>query len=150
MADVRAFRLTAADAGVARQLFQLMGEVFSEPSEALSDAWLARLLGRPDFWALAAVADDELIGGLTAHELPMTRRESSELLIYAIAVRRDRQRTGVGRLLISTLRDAAAAGGVEVIFVPADNEDVHALDFYRALGGEPSAVTHFTFRARKD
>jgi aminoglycoside 3-N-acetyltransferase I len=31
------------------------------------------------------------------------------------------------------------------VFVPADNDDQHALDFYRALGGSPSSVTFFTF-----
>ena len=30
-------------------------------------------------------------------------------------------------------------------FVPADVEDEHALDFYRALGGAPADVTIFTF-----
>jgi aminoglycoside 3-N-acetyltransferase I len=31
------------------------------------------------------------------------------------------------------------------MFVPADNEDEHAIDFYHAIGGEASAVTFFTF-----
>jgi aminoglycoside 3-N-acetyltransferase I len=39
----------------------------------------------------------------------------------------------------------AAAAGITVAFVPADNEDVHALDFYSALGGIPAPVTIFTF-----
>jgi aminoglycoside 3-N-acetyltransferase I len=43
------------------------------------------------------------------------------------------------------LRDAASAAGVSVVFVAADNEDEHALDFYRALGGVDSPVTVFTF-----
>jgi len=29
--------------------------------------------------------------------------------------------------------------------VPADNEDTHEIDFYKALGGEPSPATVFTF-----
>lgn len=146
MATVRTLRLTAADVEVARQLFQLMALVFEEPPAPLSDAYLTRLLDRSDFWALAAFAGDDLIGGLTAHTLPMTRSESSEIFIYDIAIRPDRQRQGVGRQLISSLRTVAAAEGIEDIFVPADNEDSHALDFYRSLGGEASLVTHFTFR----
>lgn len=146
MANIRTLRLTASKAEVARQLFQLMAQIFEEPGEPLRDEYLLRLLSRSDFWAIAAFIDDELVGGLTAHTLPMTSSESSALFIYDIAVRPDRQRRGVGRLLISSLRDAAAAEGIEEIFVPADNEDDHALEFYRALGGESSAVTHFTFR----
>jgi aminoglycoside 3-N-acetyltransferase I len=78
----------------------------------------------------------------------MTRQPSSEIFIYDIAVRADWQRQGVGRTLIVTLRAAAEAEGINDIFVPADNEDTHALDFYRSLGAEPTAVTHFTFQSR--
>ena len=42
----------------------------------------------------------------------------------------------------------AAAEGIGVVFVPADDEDTHALDFYRAMGGEPQPVTIFTFDKR--
>lgn len=146
MDNIHALRLTAADINVARRLFLLMARVFEEPSEPLSDEYLQRLLSRPDYWTIAAFMDDELVGGLTAYALPMTRQEMSELFIYDIAVRSDRQRKGVGRMLISTLRAAAEADGIHEIFVPADNEDKHALSFYRSLGGEPAAVTFFAFR----
>jgi aminoglycoside 3-N-acetyltransferase I len=43
------------------------------------------------------------------------------------------------------LREEAARAGIETLFVPADDEDEHALDFYRALGGVPAPVTIFTF-----
>lgn len=149
MANIRTLRLTVADIGIARRLFLLMARVFEEPSEPLSDEYLSMLLRRPDFWALAAFMDDELVGGLSAYTLPMTRQQFSEIFIYDIAVRSDRQRKGVGRRLISTLRAAAEAEGIHEIFVPADNEDEHALEFYRSLGGEPAAVTHFAFGRRR-
>lgn len=148
MTNIRTLRLTAADAEIARRLFQLMARVFEEPSEPLNDDYLLKLLSRSDFWAIAAFMDDDLVGGLTAYTLPMTRQEFSEIFIYDIAVRADRQRKGVGRRLISTLRAAAEAEGIHEIFVPADNEDRHALSFYRSLGGEPAAVTFFAFRSR--
>jgi aminoglycoside 3-N-acetyltransferase I len=148
MANIRTLRLTAADIEIARQLFLLMARVFGGPSEPLSDEYLHRLLSRPDYWTIAGLMDDELVGGLTAYTLPMTRQQVSEIFIYDVAVRSDQQRKGVGRALISTLRDAAAAEGIDEIFVPADNEDEHALDFYRSLGADPAAVTFFTFRTR--
>ena len=52
---------------------------------------------------------------------------------------------GVGRLLVSALREAATAAGIDDVFVPAENEDLHALEFYRALGGAATPVTFFTF-----
>lgn len=125
-----------------------MAEVFDEECEDLGDGYLDRLLCREGFWAIAAFTDDdELIGGLTAHTLPMTRAEASEIFIYDIAVRSDQQRKGVGRLLMTELRREAANAGIQDVFVAADDDDVHALDFYRALGGVPSPVTFFTFSA---
>lgn len=123
----------------------MMGAVFEEDCDELSDGYLGRLLARTDFWALAAFVGDELVGGMTAHTLPMTRTESSEVFIYDIAVRGDQQRKGIGRLLVSHLRAEAAALGIVDVFVPADNDDTHALDFYRALGGAAAPVTIFTF-----
>ena len=84
-------------------------------------------------------------GGLTAHTLPMTRSESREIFIYDVAVRADHQRRGVGRLLLRHLARLANDAGIVDLFVPADDEDVHALEFYRALGGAASRVTFFSF-----
>ena len=140
-------RLTVVDSDVARRLFLLMSEVFAEECAPLGDGYLRSLLSRLDFWALAAFVDGDVVGGLTAHSLPMTRTESSEVLIYDIAVRSDQQGKGIGRQLISTLREAANAAGIADIFVPVDHDDLEALEFYRALGGEPAPVTIFTFNS---
>jgi aminoglycoside 3-N-acetyltransferase I len=77
----------------------------------------------------------------------MTRRESRELFIYDLAVHADYQRRGIGRALVETLRVLGSAEGIDVTFVPADNEDDHALAFYEALGGEAAPVTIFTFES---
>lgn len=145
MAELRTKRLTTGDGELARRLFAMMAAVFGEPNEPLGDEYLERLLSRAEFWALAALAGDEVVGGVTAHALPMTRAETAELFIYDVAVRADYQRRGVGRQLLTSLREAAAAAGIDEAFVPADDDDTHALDFYRALGGVAAAVTIFTF-----
>jgi aminoglycoside 3-N-acetyltransferase I len=77
----------------------------------------------------------------------MTRNRSSELFIYDLAVRPDRQRRGVGRALVAAIRQMAAAEGITTSFVAAADEDTHALSFYRAIGGDGAAVTIFTFDA---
>jgi aminoglycoside 3-N-acetyltransferase I len=144
--DVRIRRLTADDLALARATFAVLVAVFDEGEPGpLSEEYLVELLGRPSFWALAACVDDEVVGGITAHTLPMTRSPSSELFIYDLAVRPDHQRRGIGRRLVLDLCAAAALAGIATVFVPADDEDVHALAFYRALGGEPAPVTIFTF-----
>ena len=109
----------------------------------VSDAYIDRLLQQDSFWAFAAIEDDSVIAGLTAHVLPMTNAERAELLVYDIAVAEDYQRRGIGRQLIRAARNEASSQGIEVVFVLADNEDAHALDFYRASGASGSPVTLF-------
>src|SRR5947209_818889 len=117
---IRTARLRSSDAGQAKRLFALMADVFDEERDELSDPFVERLLSRPEFWAIAACSGDELVGGLTAHTLPMTRSESFEIFIYDIAVRADHQRRGIGRHLMSQLRAEAAALGIHDVFVPVD------------------------------
>jgi aminoglycoside 3-N-acetyltransferase I len=143
--QLRTQRLRSADVNLASRLFALMTEVFEEPSAPLGAAYMASLLARDDFWALAAFAGEDLVGGLTAHTLPMTREEGREVFLYDLAVLHTHQRRGVGRALVTRLCQDARAQGIAVVFVPADNDDLGALDFYRALGGQSSPVTIFTF-----
>ena len=142
---IRITRLRAADLDDALHLLSLMAEAFEEHRDALSTNYLEGLLKREDFWLLAAYLDGVLVGGLTAHTLPMTRAQTAELFIYDLAVDEKSRRNGVGRRLVEEVQKAAAAQGIACIFVPTDNEDEHALDFYRAIGGKPSPVTFFTF-----
>ena len=143
---MRSKRLQPGDRDLARVLFALMADVFEEACEVLSDRYLDQLLAREGVWRSLRTA--VIIGGITAHSLPMTRTETAEMFIYDLAVRRDHQRTGVGRHLVADLQEKAAARGIENLFVAADNGDVHALDFYRALGGAASPVTLFDFAHR--
>lgn len=139
-------RLGKGDAVVAKAMFSTMAAVFEgEEAQPLDEGHVASLLARHDFWALVAMEDGAVVGGLTAHALPMTRSHSTELFIYDLAVRADRQRRGVGRALVTRLRSLAREAGIETTFVAADDEDTGALEFYRALGGAASPVTFFTF-----
>jgi aminoglycoside 3-N-acetyltransferase I len=143
--EVKTKRLTLADKEEARNLFKTMAEIFAEEFVPLNDRYIEQLLRRDESWALAALADDFVVGGIIAHELPMTRPESSELFIYDIAVRPKYQRKGIGRRLFSALSEEASKAGIQDVFVSADDDDVHALDFYRNFGGVASPVTMFDF-----
>jgi aminoglycoside 3-N-acetyltransferase I len=143
--EVRVRRLRREDRELARATFALMASVFVEKHTPLSDTYLDGLLQRPDFWAFAATRDGAVIGGMTAHTLTMTAFEGAEIFLYDIAVSPTHQRRGVGRQLIEVLRREAASMGVSTIFVPADDEDTGAIDFYSALGGRPRRVTFFEF-----
>jgi aminoglycoside 3-N-acetyltransferase I len=143
--DVRVKRLGSNDQADAQRLFTILAEVFQENCAPLSDSYLHELLGSKDFWALAAFAGDDIVGGLTAHTLLMTRAESAEIFIFDVAVQASHRRKGVGRRLLTELRKQASEGGIHELFVAADNADEHALDFYRRLGGVSTQSTVFAF-----
>lgn len=145
--DLVVERLGGDDVARARSTFAMMHHVFDEDPEELSDGYLTNLLADDAFWAIGAFDGTEAVGGITAHELPMTRHERTELFIYDLAVREDRQREGIGRRLVEALVAEAADRGIAVVFVPADDDDDHALAFYARLGGRPAKVTIFDLGA---
>jgi aminoglycoside 3-N-acetyltransferase I len=148
MADVEVKRLTLDDRELARTLFATMADIFEEDRSDLSDGYIDKLLGNDDFWAIAAMSDGSVIGGLTAHTLPMTTYETSELFVYDIAVHADYRRRGVGRQLLNELRKLGSDVGAREVCVPADMEDLPALDFYRALKGVETSVAFFSYRVK--
>ena len=79
--DVR--QIQAAEIGVLKQLLAVFGEAFGEPdtygAHVPDDAYLRRLLGKPHFIALAALAGDEVVGGLAAYELEKFEQARSEI-----------------------------------------------------------------------
>ena len=101
-----------------------MAGVFKTESAPLCSPYLGALLKEERFWALAACNEDHLVGGLTAHTLPLTRVDEHELLVYDIDVLPAYQRQGVGRRLVDELLAQARAVGTCEVFLLADNEDV--------------------------
>jgi aminoglycoside 3-N-acetyltransferase I len=143
--DVRVKRLGSNDQLDSRRLFTILAEVFEETCAPLSDTYLNELLRRRDFWALAAFVGDDIIGGVTAYALPMTRAESTEMFVFDVAVQSLHRKKGIGRRLLTALRKQASEAGIHELFIAADNEDEHALDFYRRLGGVATLSTVFVF-----
>ncbi len=138
--------LGEADIKLAQSVFAVMASVFGgENAVRVSREYATALLYRDDFLVIAALVDEKPVAGLTAFVLPLTRSETAELLIYDIAVAPTHQRNGIGRRLVQEVRGLAAERGIATIWVPADDEDDHAFEFYRSMGGTPSAVTIFSF-----
>lgn len=138
-------KLVADDIELARSVFAVMASVFGERSAVVSQEYAAGLLHRDDFLVIAGLVDGEPIAGLTAFVLPLTRSETAEMFIYDIAVAPKHQRQGIGRRLVQEVRSFATKHNIATTWVPADDEDDLALEFYRSIGGTPQAVTIFTF-----
>src|SRR6478735_9445164 len=143
-------RLGPGDEVHAREMFAVMAAAFEEGAEPLGDEYLDGLLASGAFWAVAAFEGGRVVGGITAHTIPMTRSPSAELFVYDLAVHEDFRRQGIGARLMAELRAQATEAGVAEIFVPADEDDVEALAFYRSLAGRESAVSHFSWDTTRE
>lgn len=129
----------------ANEAFQLLARVFEEPYEARDCGYCQSLLNDQRFRVFTAIEGDVVVGAVTAWVLPLTSRQENELMIYDLAVDTSHQRRGIGRLLIRALLAQAREDAIDVAWVPASNEDPHALDFYRAVGGKAEQTTVFLF-----
>jgi aminoglycoside 3-N-acetyltransferase I len=99
-----------------------------------SSSYLAELLAEKTFFALVAVVDNDVVGGLCAYELRKFERERSEIYLYDLAVRESYRRRGIATALIAELKALASASGAWVVFVQADLGDSPAIALYGKLG----------------
>lgn len=143
--------LSPADLPAMRGLLQMFGDAFGEPDtyqgNAPGDDYLQRLLAKPHFIALAAVAGDDVVGGLVAYELEKFEQARSEIYIYDLAVHAGHRRHGIATDLIRALQSIAQQRGAYVIFVQADPGDTPAIRLYESLGTRED-VHHFDIAVR--
>ena len=139
-------QLTPSDLPAFHALLTVFAEAFAEPA-TYNDArptadYLARLLARDTFIALAAFDGEEVVGGLAAYVLDKFEAERSEIYIYDLAVAELHRRHGLATALIAELQRIASQRGVWVIFVQADHGDDPPIALYSKLGVRED-VLHF-------
>jgi aminoglycoside 3-N-acetyltransferase I len=148
-----AYRIASvAEVPVLRALLAVFGEAFGEPdtygAHQPDDAYLRGLLAKPHFIALAALAGDEVVGGLAAYVLEKFEQPRSEVYIYDLAVLEAHRRQGVATGLIRELQRISKERGAYVIFVQADLVDEPAIRLYQSLG-EREDVLHFDIAVQR-
>jgi aminoglycoside 3-N-acetyltransferase I len=134
------------DVPVLRKMLAMFEHAFGDVSTYMAsqpdDAYLARLLERDTFVAIAALAGTEVVGGLAGYVLHKFEQPRAEFYIYDLAVDEAHRRQGVATALIQELKQLAAARGIYVIFVQADHGDDAAIGLYTKLGIRED-VLHF-------
>jgi aminoglycoside 3-N-acetyltransferase I len=138
--------LTPADVALLRRMNAMFGAAFEDPASYSdrppTDAYIEGLLAKPHVIALAALANDAVIAGLVAYELPKFEQARSEIYIYDLAVAEPHRRRGIATSLIARLQEIAAQRGAWVIYVQADYVDPPAIALYEKLGVREE-VLHF-------
>jgi len=142
--------LTKQDLSEFTSLIHLFNTVFEEESKIGSAANLLNLLHNKSFIALVAIAENKVVGGLTAYELPMYYSNHSEIFLYDLAVNPKYQRMGIGKALLQHLKEYCVGHGIKEFFVMAHEEDEDAIEFYHATGGKAENVINFLYAADED
>jgi aminoglycoside 3-N-acetyltransferase I len=113
----------------------LFADAFEDPGTYAAsppdDDYLAELLARDSFIAIAALDGAWVVGGIAAYVLPKFEQARSEIYIYDLAV-----------AMVEHLQALAPAHGAWVIYVQADRDDAAAVSLYSKLG-QREDVLHF-------
>lgn len=139
-------RLGPADVAAMRALNAVYAAAFDDPVtyriDQPDDTWLARQLGRDSLILLVAELDGQIVGGLTAYDLPKLEAARSEIYLYDLAVDAAHRRHGIATALIAELQHITADIGAWAVFVQADYGDDPAVALYTKLGVRED-VMHF-------
>jgi aminoglycoside 3-N-acetyltransferase I len=143
-------RLSMNDMLTFQNLVIFFREVFEMSKTMNADQTnLKRLLEKDDFIAIAILHEGDIVGGLTAYELPMYYSDRSEIFVYDVAIKAEFQRRGLGKKLISALKEHCIKNGIEEFFVQAHEEDEYALEFYGTTGGRAERIVQFIYSMNK-
>jgi len=144
--DVQIKKLDSQDIGQFLELIRVFEDVFNMENFNMPDKdYLQTLLKEETFFAFVATIDNQVVGGLTSYTLRQYYSELPLVYIFDLAVKREYQRQGVGKLLISAITTYCRDLGVEEVFVQADEVDDYALEFYRSTGAISKDVVHFYY-----
>jgi len=146
MPSLHIHHLTPSEAETFRAALMLFEKVFAQPhGAALPTEHLQSLLNEPHFSVFVAEHDANVVGALTAYTLPTYYTGRPFVYIFDVAIEENYQRQGIGSQLLDAVKAYGKEIGAAELFVQADLEDTHALEFYRKNGGEAESVVHFTY-----
>ncbi len=125
------FRLKPGNEVMMQELSQLYKSVFEmQPAESASLAFCTQILNNKNNIFVVAKVEETIIGGLSAYILPSVHGHS-ECYVFDLAVAEHLQRKGTGTLLMKHLSEICRKEGIAGVFVNAENEDEHAIQFYK-------------------
>ncbi|MEK6480027.1 GNAT family N-acetyltransferase [Catalinimonas sp. 4WD22] len=133
------------------EVIKLFEEVFEMQNFSMPPAQhLQKLLGKEDFFVFAALHKEKVVGGLTAYVLEQYYSVKPLAYIYDLAVDPHYQRQGIGKRLIAEMNTFCQERGFEEVFVQADQDEAHAVNFYRSTNPtEEEKVAHFYYTLDK-
>jgi aminoglycoside 3-N-acetyltransferase I len=146
MTNIKIVKLAPSDLDKFIQLIKVFEDVFEmQHFEMPAKSYLQHILEKTDFFVFAALADLEVVGGLTSYTLQQYYSTSPLVYIYDLAVKTTHQRHGIGKSLIEAITSYCKGIGIEEVYVQADKVDEHAVAFYRSTHAMEEQVLHFYY-----
>ena len=128
-------KLEGGEIELAKQLILMFGFDI-ENSKLPSDEYVSEMLIRKDFHVIIALEEGKLVGGLTAYEMKMFKRETTEMFLYEIEVAESSRQKGIGTALIEFLKQICVEKGIVEMFVGTEKKNIPARKLYAATNGE--------------
>lgn len=114
------------------------------------DEWASLFLAHDDHHLLIASVDGIDVGFVSGVETTHPDK-GTEMFLYELGVEESHRGRGVGRALVTALRDLAVDRGCYGMWVGTEEDNAAALATYRAAGAaapEPSVNPSWTFEPR--
>ncbi len=102
-----------------------------------SATWLAEQLGSGRLTAFIAVLDGPLLGFATTLDMPASLRLGHYWQIRDLFVVTDRRRLGIGRALLTAIRESATSAGALRLSVQTERDNAAARHLYEVSGFAP-------------
>ena len=139
-------RLKNGDLYDLKKLIELFNEVYNKQKKEEADvSHLIKLLEKPEFIVFVISRENEIIGGLTAYEIPIYYKSFSEVYIKDLAIKKDYQRKGLGKQLFIIFKKYCKMNNISTLFADVAEDDYYAIDFYRFTCGEGEKVVRFNY-----
>lgn len=129
------------------ELIRLFEEVFEMKNfKTPNSKHLENLLQQESFNVFVALMNNKVTGGLTTYVLEQYYSEKPLAYIYDLAVSTNMQRKGIGKQLIRATKQYYRDKGFEEVFVQAEQDEEHVVNFYRLTNptDEEKAI-HFSY-----
>jgi len=110
-----------------------------------SAIYLKQLLSKNDFFVFVALQNNKVVGGLTSYIMHQYYAPSPLVYIFDLAVKRELQYQGIGKMLVAANNNYSKAIGAEAVMVQADEPDDYAIKFYHSTGATAQKVIHFEY-----
>lgn len=127
------------------KLRDLFIHVFDEQAPALNETQYAQIRDNRNFVAIGATVGFDLVGGIAGHLVPNYYKGGLDLFIYDVAVKHGHRRKGIGSELMKFAIQFCKEHGIKEMYVSADQEDDHALAFYRKTNPSETSARFFNY-----